>query len=297
MTELEKLVNEYLDYLEIEKNRSIHTRKNYARYLHSFLQETGIKKPEDISEEKVRRFRLALARRKNALQKNTQSYYIIALRNFLKYLIKRDYTVLAPGKIELPKLENRQIILPHYNEFVRLLDGPKGNNLRGARDKAILEIFFSTGLRLAELCALGRFLDFKHGEISVKGKGGKIRVVFLSKKAVEALEQYLALRDDADEALFISLTRAKKPRVIGRVTPRAVERLIDYYAKKVGITERVTPHQLRHLFATDLLMNGADLRSVQELLGHAHIGTTQIYTHLTNTALKEVHRAFHAKRR
>jgi site-specific recombinase XerD len=293
MTDLEKLLKDYLAYLEIEKNRSPKTRENYERYLKEFLKFSKAKSPNDITEPVVREFRLALARRN--IKKITQGYYIIALRNFLKYLLRRDIKVLAPEKIELPKVPERQIEVLEYQDLERLLSAPKGNDLRSLRDKAILETFFSTGLRLSELCALNRYIDLKRGEISVRGKGDRLRVVFLSNAAKDAIQNYLDKRKDTEEALFVSLT--KSGNVIGRITPRAVERLIDERAREAGIPKKIHPHQLRHSFATDLLINGADLRSVQELLGHSNISTTQIYTHLTNKELKEIHKAFHARRR
>jgi site-specific recombinase XerD len=293
MTDLEKLLKDYLAYLEIEKNRSPKTRENYERYLKEFLKFSKAKSPNDITEPVVREFRLALARRN--IKKITQSYYVIALRNFLKYLLRRDIKVLTPEKIELPKVPERQIEVLEYRDLEHLLSAPKGNDLRSLRDKAILETFFSTGLRLSELCALNRYIDLKRGEISVRGKGDKLRVVFLSDAARDAIQNYLDKRKDTEEALFVSLT--KSGNVIGRITPRAVERLIDERAREAGIPKKIHPHQLRHSFATDLLINGADLRSVQELLGHSNISTTQIYTHLTNKELKEIHKAFHARRR
>ena len=306
MADIKKLLEDYLDYLEIEKNRSPKTRENYEHYLRAFIKFGELKTEKDITSDRVRDFRLFLARTKTpknqSLKKNTQAYYIIALRNFLKYLIKRDFNVLSPDKIELPKISQRQIEIIEYDDLERLLEAPKGEDLRTLRDKAILEILFSTGLRLSELCQLNRFLNFERGEITVRGKGNKLRVVFLSPGAKKAIKNYLDKRTDAEEALFISLTKNSKlktkssPKVIGRITPRAVQRLVDYYARKAGV-ERVTPHMLRHLYATDLLINGADLRSVQELLGHSNISTTQIYTHLTNKELREVHQAFHARRR
>jgi site-specific recombinase XerD len=293
MADIEKLLKDYLAYLEIEKNRSPKTRENYERYLKEFLKFSQAKSPNDITETVVREFRLALARRN--IKKITQSYYVIALRNFLKYLLRRDIKVLAPEKIELPKVPERQIEVLEYRDLERLLSAPKGNDLRSLRNKAILETFFSTGLRLSELCALNRYIDLKRGEISVRGKGDKLRVVFLSDAARDAIQNYLDKRKDTEEALFVSLT--KSGNVIGRITPRAVERLIDERAREAGIPKKIHPHQLRHSFATDLLINGADLRSVQELLGHSNISTTQIYTHLTNKELKEIHKAFHARRR
>jgi len=297
--EIKKALKNYLDYLEIEKNRSPKTSENYKRYLDAFIEFTKLKRAEDISEEKIRQFRLHLARATShngeTIKKNTQAYYIIAIRNFLKYLTKHDVDVVSPDKIELPKIPSRQIAIIDESDLARLLKAPKGNDIRTLRDRAILELLFSTGLRLFELCSLNRYLNFSRGEITIRGKGDKLRVVFVSDTAKKAIKEYLDKRDDAEENLFVSLT--KKGTVIGPITPRSVQRMIDSYARKAGIQERITPHMLRHLFATDLLMNGADLRAVQELLGHNNISTTQIYTHLTNKNLREVHKAFHARRR
>lgn len=295
MPDIKKLLQDYLNYLEIEKNRSIKTRENYERYLKAFLDFGKIKSEKEITMEIVRDFRLHLARQN--IKKNTQSYYIIALRNFLKYLIKRDISVLSPDKIELPKIPSRQIEIIDYKDLERLLESPNGSDLRSLRDKTILEVLFSTGLRISELCSLNRHLDIDRGEISIRGKGGKLRVVFLSASAKKALKNYLNKRTDTEEALFISLTKSKKPKIIGRIITRTVQRIVDFYARKAGIPEHVHPHMLRHLFATDLLVGGADLRSVQLLLGHANISTTQIYTHLTNKELREIHQAFHGRRR
>ncbi len=293
MTEAEKYLKDYLDYLEVEKNRSRKTRENYGRYLNFFIENQKIKTLKNITEDAVRDFRVGLSRRN--LKKNTQSYYVIAIRNFLRYLLKRDFKILSPDKIELPRVSRRDIEVLDYGELERLIKASKGDDLRSLRDRAILEVFFSTGLRLSELCALPRYLDLERGEISVRGKGDKLRVVFLSDDAKKAIKDYLAKRSDPEEYLFVSLT--KKNKIIGRITPRAVERLVSFYARKAGIPKNVHPHQLRHSFATDLLINGADLRSVQSLLGHANISTTQVYTHLTNKELKEIHRTFHARRR
>ena len=293
MSEIETLVTEYLDYLEIEKNRSVKTRENYGRYLAAFVRRSGVKTVRSLDAEAVRKFRLGLAHEN--LKKITQSYYVIALRNFLKYLVKRGMTVLPPETIELPKVSRRDIEVLEYRELERLLAAPEGTDIRALRDRAILEVFFSTGLRLSELTALDRTIDLVRGELSVRGKGDKLRVVFLSDGAKGSLAAYLKARSDMDQALFISFTKAGKP--LGRITTRAVQRLVDHYARKAGIAKHVHPHQLRHSFATDLLVNGADIRSVQELLGHANISTTQVYTHLTNKELREVHEAFHARRR
>ncbi len=298
MAKIHELLDDYLAYLEIEKNRSLKTRDNYGRYLTTFIELTGIKKPEEIMLETVRKFRLELARRKSKsgeLKRITQSYYVIALRNFLKYLVKRDIPALSPEKIELPKIPRRQIEVLEYAEVERLLAVPKGDDIRNLRDRAILETFFSTGLRVSELCALDRYLDIDRGEFTVRGKGEKLRVVFLADRAKDVLKKYLAKRTDADQAMFVSLDQ--KNRVTGRIIPRSVQRLVDRAGRKAGIMKKIHPHELRHSFATDLLLNGADLRSVQEMLGHANISTTQIYTHLTNKELREIHKSFHGRRR
>jgi len=289
---IQQLLKQYLDYLEVERGRSVRTRDNYEHYLREFFAFTKIKNHSGITIEKVRQFRINLARKN--LNKRTQAYYVIALRNFLKFLIKNDYKVLSPDKVELPKLTRREIEVVDYSDLERLLNTPKGNGVKDLRDRAILEFLFSTGLRLAELCALDRFIDFKKDELTVKGKGEKLRIVFLSPTAKLALKRYLEKRGDALEPLFVSIVRDK---AIGRITPRSVQRMLDRRARQAGIVKKVTPHTLRHQFATDLLANGADLRSVQELLGHSNVSTTQIYTHVTNKQLKEVHKAFHGKRR
>lgn len=300
MANIQAALKDYLDYLEIEKNRSPKTRENYERYLRAFINYSKIKKPEDITVERVKDFRAHLARREN-LKKLTQTYYAIAIRNFLKYLIKNDYEVLSPDKIELPKIPRRQIEIIEYADLERFLAAPAQNTLRGLRDRAILETLFSTGLRISELCNLDRYLNLNRGELTVRGKGEKLRVVFLSDRAKAAIKNWLEKRMDTLEYLFVSLSKQtsalSEPKVIGKITPRAVQRLVEFYRRKAGIPKKITPHQIRHQFATDLLMNGADLRSVQELLGHSNISTTQIYTHLTNKELREVHKSFHARRR
>lgn len=297
MNEIEKLIKQYLDYLEIEKNRSPKTRENYARYLGKFCDSTGVKKIADITEENIRQFRIALASSNPPIKKVTQSYYVIVLRNFLKYLMRHDYKVVSPEKIELPKIQHRQIQIMDNADLERLLNAPKGESIRTLRDKAILEVLFSTGLRVSELCSIGRYTNFERGEITIRGKGDKLRVVFLSSEAKKAIKIYLEKRFDAEPALFVSFTKSSNPKAIGQITPRTVERLIVHYARSAGIPKKVTPHMLRHQFGTDLLMNGADLRSVQELLGHSSISTTQIYTHVTNKELREIHSAFHSRKR
>lgn len=293
MASLDKLFDDYLNYLEIEKNRSVKTRENYERYLRKFFASAGIRSVKDITEESVRSFRVGLSREN--IKKITQGYYAIAIRNFLKYLARRDVPCLAPDKIELPKMNRRDIEVVGYKDMERLLLPPQDPSARDLRDWAILETLFSTGLRVSEICSLDRYIDLERGEFSVRGKGEKIRVVFLSDRARRAIKMYLDKRTDADEALFISM--AKNGKALGRIIPRAVQRLIDRRAKKAGVGKRVHPHEFRHSFATDLLMNGADLRAVQEMLGHSNIATTQIYTHLTNKELKEVHKSFHGRRR
>lgn len=284
MAKLDQLKKEFLEYLEIEKGRSVKTVENYDRYLKKFFGFAKISEPKDISEDTVRKYRLYLNRA--SLDKNTQNYYIIALRMFLKYLSKRNIGSLDAEKIELAKLPQRELDLLGAEDLERLLKAPEGNSAKALRDKAILEMFFSTGLRISELCNLKiDDVNLKRDEFSVRGKGGKIRVVFLSDRAKESIKKYLEKRGNVDnDKLF-------------PVTPRSIQRMIKKYAIKAGIAKKVTPHVLRHAFATDLLQNGADLRSVQAMLGHANISTTQIYTHFTDKQLKEVHRAFHGRRR
>ena len=305
---INELLKDYLDHLEIEKNRSIKTRVNYERYLKKFLEYSKISKPAQITQNLVRRYRLYLNRQPvrtaqgGSLKKNTQNYYLIALRNFLKYLAKRDIETLSADKIELGKQSERQVTFLEENELARLLAAPVEDSFKDLRDRAILELLFSTGLRVSELCALNRdSLNLKSGEFAVRGKGDKIRLVFISETAKEALKNYLVKRKDADAALFIrKIKNPANPPTGGedlRLTSRSVERLVKYYAAKAGLSKKISPHTLRHSFATDLLRNGADIRSVQALLGHSNITTTQIYTHVTDKQLKEVHQTFHSKRR
>lgn len=286
---INELKKQYLEYVEIERGRALKTVENYDRYLRRFLEFSKIGKPADITDEVVRQFRLYLNRQ--SLKKKTQNYYLIALRNFLKYLARMNIKSLPPDRIELAKTGERQIDLISADELERLLEAPNGKELKDLRDRAILELFFSTGLRISELCSLDREdIDFKKEEFSIRGKGDKVRLVFLSDSAKTALKNYFEKRIDMNEALFVSLRSC-------RLTPRSIERIVQHYAIKAGISKKVTPHVIRHCFATDLLDAGADLRSVQALLGHSNITTTQIYTHVTDRQLKEVHKAFHGKRR
>ncbi len=252
--------------------------------------------PAKITEQSVREFRIHLNR--GGIKLKTQNYYLIALRAFLKFLRKREIESLNPERIELAKVGARDLDLITADELNRLMQAPaRTGGIAGLRDRAMLELFFSTGLRVSELCNLNRDLDLTRDEFSVRGKGEKVRVVFLSAGAKTALKEYEKKRADVDDALFIQLGKnAANAREL-RITPRSIERLIKRYAIKAGITRKVTPHVIRHSFATDLLENGADLRSVQALLGHANIATTQVYTHITDKHLREVHKKFHGQRR
>ncbi|HTR18557.1 MAG TPA: site-specific tyrosine recombinase/integron integrase [Candidatus Paceibacterota bacterium] len=299
--DLKSLKTQFLEYLEIEKGRSVKTVENYDRYLSRFLSQTKLTSPQKLNEQVVREFRLWLNRQAGVngdMKKKTQNYYLIALRAFLKYLRKQNIQSLDPERIELAKVGGRDLDLMTAGELDRLLKAPTGDSLQALRDRAILELFFSTGLRVSELCSLNSDLDLTRDEFSVRGKGDKVRVVFLSPSAKKAIAGYLKKRGDMSEALFVSYGKGfGKGKDLHRITPRGVELLVKHYATKAGITRKVTPHVIRHSFATDLLENGADLRSVQALLGHANISTTQVYTHVTDKHLREVHKAFHGKRR
>lgn len=230
------------------------------------------------------------------MKRRTQNYYLIALRAFLKYLRKRDIEALSPERIELAKVPERSLDLISGAELKRLMKAPDTKTLEGKRDSAILELLFSTGLRISELCSLSiDDVDLSRDEFSVRGKGDKVRVVFLSDTARKALQEYLKHRKDMDDAMFVRYGRKQNDGGDLRISPRAVQRLIKKYAAAAGITRKVTPHVIRHSFATDLLQNGADIRSVQALLGHASINTTQVYTHVTDKHLREVHKKFHGK--
>lgn len=300
MADLKSLKTQFLEYLEIEKGRSIKTVENYDRYLSRFLEKTKVTSPPKITEEAVREFRLWLNRQEGVsggMKKKTQNYYMIALRAFLKYLRKKDITSLQPEKIELAKIGARDLDLITSEELERLLKSPVGESDMALRDRALLELLFSTGLRVSELCSLNADIDLTRDEFSVRGKGDKVRVVFLSSSAKKAVAEYLKKRSDMGEALFVGSGMNSEGKDTSRITPRTVQRIIKRYATKAGITRKVSPHIIRHQFATDLLEGGADLRSVQALLGHANIATTQVYTHVTDKHLREVHKAFHGKRR
>ncbi len=298
---MQEYLRQFLEYCEIERGRSIKTVANYDHYIQRFIDFSKIKEPKQLTEPLVREFRLWLNRQPGtgtaSMKRRTQNYYLIALRAFLKFLRKRDIASLSPEKIELAKVPERSLDLISTDELDRLMKAPDTTTLIGKRDKAILELLFSTGLRVSELCSLNRDLDLRKDEFSIRGKGEKVRVVFLSEDAKNAIKVYLDARKDLYDALFVSIKEEKESSArIQRLTDRSVQRLIHNYAIKAGILKKVTPHVIRHSFATDLLSNGADLRSVQALLGHAHIGTTQIYTHVTDHHLKEIHKKFHNKR-
>jgi site-specific recombinase XerD len=312
-TEIDKLKREFLEYLEIEKGRAIRTVENYQHYLECFFEFGKIKSPSDIDDASVREFRLWLNRQStgnnrqtgDTVSKKTQNYYMIALRVFLKYLTKRGIKSMPRDQIELAKTPERTLDLISPEELSRLLNSPSGNSLKDLRDKAILELLFSTGLRVSELCSLTNDFDFKRDEISIRGKGGKVRVVFISEEAKTAVKKYLDARKDMNDALFVQIDSEqfspksnlgeKRPASGNALTRRSIERIVKQHAIKAGITKKVTPHVIRHSFATDLLNNGADIRSVQVMLGHASISTTQIYTHVTDKHLRDIHKKFHNK--
>ena len=308
MKNLEQLKRQFLEYVEIEKGRALKTVENYDHYLSVFLEHTKAKSPAEINDQMMREFRLWLNRQVTGnniktgetLTKKTQNYYLIAIRAFLKYLARQEVKSMPPERIELAKVPERSLDLITSAELKRLLEAPDGDKIEDLRDKAILELLFSTGLRVSELCSLPRDIDLTTDELSIIGKGRKVRVVFMSDYSKKILKEYLAKRKDFDDALFVQVSKnsrlqEKKGKGLG-LSRRSVERIVKHYAVKAGISKKVTPHMIRHCFATDLLSNGADLRSVQALLGHANIGTTQIYTHVSDKHLRDIHRKFHNKR-
>ncbi len=302
---MDKLINQFLEYLEIEKGRSLNTVQNYHFYLNRFAEWSKIKKPEQINQDLVRSYRIWLNRqtdnRGEVLEKSTQNYHLIALRSFLKYLSKIDVNSMAPEKIELAKMPQRQVDFLEGPDLERLLEAPLKSaepEIIKLRDKAILELLFSTGLRVSELSKLNQDqINLAKEEFTVRGKGSKLRVVFLSNQAKHWLKQYLEKRKDLSPSLFVRHDRAKGKKEAENLTPRSIQRLIKKYAKEAGIAKDITPHTMRHSFATDLLINGADIRSVQSMLGHSSITTTQIYTHLTDHQLREVYKTFHQRQR
>lgn len=324
ITPLRKLIMEFLEFCEIGKNQSRNTIAAYYRYLgkfEHFTKSLGVKSPKDIDLETIKKYRLYLNRladdKGNQLKLITQNYHLIALRAFLKYLIKQDIETLAPEKIELPKNPQRQVEFLEGDELQRLFDATKleKDEITRLRDTAILQTLFSTGLRVSELASLRRDnINLDRREFTVRGKGSKLRLVFLSDEAAECIKKYLGKRKDNSKALFVGhstigntvekeitsqgfkLGKKDGDREVTGLTPRSIQRVIKKYCRVAGIVKKVSPHTLRHSFATDLLQNGADIRSVQTLLGHASITTTQIYTHVTNQGLKDIHKKYHGKK-
>ncbi len=295
---------DFLEYLELERNASQLTIKNYDHYLKRFIEFAGDVNPETIDLNLVRKYRLYLSRyidpnTQKPLMRITQNYFMIALRAFLRYLARQDVTTLSPEKVELGEQEPRPLKVLDEKSLEQILGVPDIATKDGLRDRAILETLFSTGLRVSELTHLNRDqINLHRREFGVVGKGGKERVVFLSDSAAEWLERYLSIRHDTFKPLFIRYQGKVEVENDGesmRLTPRTIERIVEKCVKKLGLPVKATPHTLRHNFATDLLINGADIRSVQEMLGHSNISTTQIYTHVTNKHLKDVHKAFHSK--
>ncbi|MFC1749348.1 site-specific tyrosine recombinase/integron integrase [Pseudomonadota bacterium] len=301
---LKEAINRFLEHSEITKNQSKKTLENYNHYLERFSTWAGDIKVKDITLEKVRSYRLYLNRLSDKkgdqlLSVKSQNYHIIALRAFLKYCRKNDIETLAPEKVDLSKIPERSVEYLSREELERLFNSVDGKKIQGLRDFAILQLLYSTGLRVSELTSLNRDqVDLDRREFMVRGKGKKPRLVFISDEAAAALKDYLKERDDNFEPLFLNYSRPsnKEDITLGekrRLSPVMVQYMVRKYSRKAGIIKKVTPHVLRHSFATELLINGADIRSVQEMLGHASITTTQIYTHLTNKRLKEVHKKFH----
>lgn len=309
--DINELIDDFLEHLEVERGRSKRTIENYRLYLYRFyeicseLTGEDIIKPEQIDPELLRKYRLKLNRytndaRNEGLKTITQAYHLIALRGFLKYLARRGIKSLDPSLVDLPRATKKQVTFLHFDEVEELLNAIPTDTESGLRDRAIIELLFSGGLRVSELINLNRdSINLERREFIVRGKGQKDRPIFISEAAADRVREYLIARKDSLPALFLNNSRnvntVDTSGNYRRLTPRSVQRIIEKYAKKAGITKHVTPHTLRHSFATDLLMNGADLRSVQALLGHADISTTQIYTHMTDPHLQEVHEKFHSE--
>lgn len=304
---LKEAVSSFLEYCELDRNLSRRTVRMYGYYLEFFLDWLNKHYPDEVEdtravgEKEIRAFRLFLAQEyfnpyKGVLKRQSQNYFLIAIRSLLRYMAKKEIPGMSPDKIELGKAQDREIRFLPEEDLERLFEAVVPTNLQRLRDRTLLEVLFSTGLRVSELSSLNRDqVNVERGEFTVVGKGGKARLVFLSKRAIYWLEQYLVKRRDESPAVFIRYKgkKSQKPEDL-RLSPRQIERLVETYRKRAGITRKITPHVLRHSFATDLLTHGADLRSVQEMLGHKNIATTQIYTHVTNPQLKAIHEKFHS---
>ncbi len=298
---LSDTIIEFLEYLEVEQNRSQKTIANYHHYLMRLVEFAGDPTVDKLTPEVLRKWRLWLNRLHDThgdeISMTTQNYHLIALRSFLKFCSKRQIITMPPEKVELARVKRKQVTFLSRDELEALFAQPDTNTKIGLRDRTILELLFSGGLRVSELVALNKdHVSTKRREFTVRGKGQKDRPIFMSEAAAQWIDDYLKIRTDSSPALFIRYGGAKEQDTSGnflRLTPRSIQRIIAHYAKLAGITKKVSPHTLRHSFATDLLMNGADIRSVQTMLGHSDISTTQIYTHVTDTHLKEVHKKFH----
>lgn len=304
---LADLIDEFIEYVEVERGRSIRTAENYRLYMERLVEFAGNIPVYKITDELIRKYRLWLNRyideQGRDLSTITQNYHLIALRNFLKYCSQRDIETLDSGRIILPKIQKKQVSFLLAEEVARMFDAIDSDDVNGLRDKAILELLFSGGMRVSELCNLNRDqVNLERREFTVRGKGNKDRPIFISQSAADAIGEYLSSRSDNLKPLFLNNSRNVHKNLTDsngvdaseqrRLTPRSIQRIVSKYAQAAGITKHVTPHTLRHSFATDLLMNGADLRSVQSMLGHSNIATTQIYTHVTDPHLKEVHEKF-----
>jgi site-specific recombinase XerD len=304
------LIPEFLQSLEIEKGRSLNTTRNYELYLNRFYElcsedMTRELEPKDITPETLRKYRLKLNRFEDnqnheRLSTLTQSYHLIALRGFLKYLSRRGIKSLDPSLVDLPRASKKQVTFLHFDEIERLLAEIPEDTETGLRDRSIIELLFSGGLRVSELCNLNRdSINLERREFVVRGKGKKDRPIFIDQSTADCVKDYLDMRNDSLPALFLNNSKnLQTPSTSGdyrRLTPRSIERIVQNYARKAGITKKVTPHTLRHSFASHLLQNGADLRVIQEMLGHADISTTQIYTHVEQSRLLAVHRQFHPR--
>lgn len=300
---MSELILDYIEHLEVEGGRSARTAENYKLYLERFVEFTDDIIVDKITSEIIRKYRLWLNRYKNGnddeLATITQSYHLIALRGFLGYLSKRDITSLSPDKIELPKTTRKQVTFLHFDEIERLIEQIDTSTEVGRRDKALVELLFSSGLRVSELVNLNRdHINTKRREFMVRGKGQKDRPIFISESAARCVDEYLQERLDNLPPLFLNYSRNNITGTSGdyrRLTARSVQRIVTRYARLAGITKHVSPHTMRHSFATDLLMNGADIRSVQSMLGHSNISTTQIYTHVTDQHLREIYEKFHSE--